>query len=476
MTHEQIKTATLGALPNEFGVYGCEPDATARWEGKSGRDYVEAKWLWLADGRACHTVNYQLGRNYAGASGPLSVSGALEPEDARASLLKDLESAVLRARKEGIPNLRNLEDWHQEFLSTPAFFKSPFAAESTTSTLVSITPESLARDSVGAGFKPAPAEDPAVIDAEFRQVVEVAGEMDAAARAVAERLGYQLPADSTNPDLICRDIAANMRRSVEAVLEIGKGLLVLKEACSHGGFVQRLESIGIEYRLAAYFMRAAQKFSNMKSTSHLLPKIDSQTKLFELLVLDDEQIEELAETGQTGELALDDVACMGVRELRKAIRELRTKAEAKDKVIEAKEKTITALQEREAASADEKPAPQKCATEDDPIPAAIADLDHSASIAVGQMVALHGAIQAFCETLGEEYPETRVMHISTALRRVFATLADVANRYDIGLVSQTGETLIDPPDIDAAEMESMKAALAEMKAEDGDDANIIDAE
>jgi hypothetical protein len=168
---------------------------------------------------------------------------------------------------------------------------------------------------------------------------------DMKARGMARQVGYQLPGDSTNPDLICRDIAANSRRTVEACLEMGKGLLVLKSMCDHGDFIERVEGIGIDINVAGRFMRAARKFSNSPSTANLLPKIGSQTKLLELLVLDDEKMEELAETGQTGELKLDDVACMGVRELRQAVRKLRTDVAAKDGAIKVKEQRISALEE-----------------------------------------------------------------------------------------------------------------------------------
>ena len=141
-------------------------------------------------------------------------------------------------------------------------------------------------------------------------------------RAVAQQLGYQLPVESADPDLIQRDIAANMRRSVEACLEVGRGLRVLKEACVHGNFMARLEVLGLEPRVAQRFMQSATKFSNASSTP-LLKAVGNQTKLFEMLVLDDEQIEELELTGETGELSLDDVATMSVKELRTALRKER---------------------------------------------------------------------------------------------------------------------------------------------------------
>ena len=169
-------------------------------------------------------------------------------------------------------------------------------------------------------------------------------QQDATVRAVAAQLGYQLPADCTDPDLIQRDIAANMRRSVEACLEVGRGLRVLKEACGHGNFMARLDVLGIETRVAQKFMAAAAKFSNATSTP-LLKAAGNQTKLFEMLVLDDEQVEELELTGQTGELHLDDIATMSVKELRKALREARETADARERIIGDKDAMINRLTE-----------------------------------------------------------------------------------------------------------------------------------
>lgn len=169
---------------------------------------------------------------------------------------------------------------------------------------------------------------------------------DAAVRAVAVQVGYQLPADCTDPDLIQRDISANMRRSVEACLEVGRGLTVLKAACEHGQFITRLDVLGIDHSVAKRFMQAATKFSN-GATSHLLKAAGSQSKLFELLVLDDDQVEELELTGQTGELKLDDVSSMTVKELRAKVRELKGELKATEEISAEKTQRIETLQ-REA--------------------------------------------------------------------------------------------------------------------------------
>lgn len=177
------------------------------------------------------------------------------------------------------------------------------------------------------------------------QLATLNQEQNALVRATAAKLGYQLPGDATDPDLIQRDIAANMRRSVEACLEVGRGLMVLKAACGqHGQFLSRLEVLGIERTVATRFMQAAIKFSNVATSQHLADTIGTQSKLFEMLVLDDEQVEELALTGQTGELRLDDVATMSVKELRAAVRNLRGDIEAKDQVLDTTQKKLTKLQ------------------------------------------------------------------------------------------------------------------------------------
>ena len=182
---------------------------------------------------------------------------------------------------------------------------------------------------------------PAMVDA-ANQLAVLDQERDSTVRAVATQLGYQLPADCTDPDLIQRDIAANMRRSVEACLEVGRGLRVLKEACEHGQFGARLDVLGIEPRVAQRFMASATKFSKAALTP-LLKAAGNQTKLFEMLVLDDEQIEELELTGQTGELKLDDIATMSVKELRGALREAREQAAAQTRLLSDKNAKIDEL-------------------------------------------------------------------------------------------------------------------------------------
>ena len=165
-------------------------------------------------------------------------------------------------------------------------------------------------------------------------------------RAVALQMGYQLPGDSVDADLIQRDIAANMRRSVEACLEVGRGLAALKASCEHGEFGKRLEVLGIEFRVSQRFMLAAARFANATLAPHLVKAIGTQSKLFELLVLNDEELEELAEGGEVRGLDADDIAGMTRNELRAALKESRESLEAKDRVLADKNAHIDRLEEQ----------------------------------------------------------------------------------------------------------------------------------
>jgi hypothetical protein len=174
----------------------------------------------------------------------------------------------------------------------------------------------------------------------------------AMARAIATQIGYELPGDSTDPDLIQRDISANMVRSVQACMEVGKGLILLKAVCGHGNFVARLDVLNIETRVAQRFMSCARRFSSSSSTA-LLRAANSKTKLFEMLLLDDEELEELQLTGTTGELSLDDVATMSVKELRHAVRDLRQDKEATDRLLGEKDEKLNALKRKPKLSPEE---------------------------------------------------------------------------------------------------------------------------
>ncbi|HBO4355069.1 TPA: hypothetical protein L4U31_002826 [Pseudomonas aeruginosa] len=288
------------------------------------------------------------------------------------------------------------------------------------------------------------------------QLATLATEQDVQVRAVAEQLGYQLPADSTNPDLIQRDIAANMRRSVEACLEVGRGLQVLKVACGHGQFLPRLDVLGIDVNVAGRFMKSAAKFASLGSNAALTKAIGNQSKLFEMLVLDDEEIQELELTGQTGELTLDDVATMSVKELRAALREAREQGKAKDRVMADKSSRISELETQLARKPLVTVQPM-----DEQLAERREELASKATAAEAAIAgALHPAVHLLMEK-GDESGQDQRPVIAGLLDQVERALLQIRAEYDIPattLASAQPSWMTDDSE------EAVRKALAEAQA------------
>lgn len=136
---------------------------------------------------------------------------------------------------------------------------------------------------------------------------------------LAGQLGYK---GSLGSDALMDGARAAKGRLGMAILEFGAYMLLLKECCEHGTFGQVLAELEMDERSARYYMAASRRLAK-RQTSAVLESLGFG-KIVELLPLNDEQIDELAESGATGELALDDVARMSVRELRAAVRKERS--------------------------------------------------------------------------------------------------------------------------------------------------------
>ncbi|MFA7238718.1 MAG: hypothetical protein WC091_01290 [Sulfuricellaceae bacterium] len=139
----------------------------------------------------------------------------------------------------------------------------------------------------------------------------------------AQELALQIGYDGTLTVAALEDgIRFYQNRTVEACLELGKRLVLLKEITPHGEFIGRMEVLGISDRMARKFMAAVLKFSNRNSSS-VLQSVGSQTKLLELVVLDDGEIEALENGDSARGLTLDAIEVMSVRELKAALRDSR---------------------------------------------------------------------------------------------------------------------------------------------------------
>lgn len=158
--------------------------------------------------------------------------------------------------------------------------------------------------------------------------------------ALAVQLNYQ---GSTDPAVLENSARDAIKRIGMAIFELGGYLLLMKEACAHGKFLPALERLGITADSAQRYMAMSRRFANTATSRHL-EKLGF-SKMTELLPLDDGQVEELTELGQTGELALDDVARMSVKELRAAVRKERAEAAKQKNQVERLTAVNTELHE-----------------------------------------------------------------------------------------------------------------------------------
>lgn len=156
---------------------------------------------------------------------------------------------------------------------------------------------------------------------------------------LARQLNYQ---GSTDPAVLENSARDAIRRIGAGIFELGGYLLLLKEACEHGKFLPTIERLGLGVDAAQRYMAVTKRFANTATSRHL--DALGMSRLVELLPLDDDQTLELAELGQTGELALDDVARMSVKELRAAVREVRAEREADRQLLDKKNARIDKLE------------------------------------------------------------------------------------------------------------------------------------
>jgi len=157
---------------------------------------------------------------------------------------------------------------------------------------------------------------------------------------VDKQYGDDLPYDRTRLESEARFY---MQESAAAMLEAGRRLIVLKEHEGHGQFTSSLERIGISSRAAQKMMQVAVKFSNAPTLAHL-----GKSKMLELMVEDDDDLEALADGGTVAGLKLDDIEKMSVRELKAELRKERERrkeeAEANERLLEKKDQKLNQLE------------------------------------------------------------------------------------------------------------------------------------
>lgn len=166
-------------------------------------------------------------------------------------------------------------------------------------------------------------------------VVDIAGKTT----ALAIQLGYE-------GDLTIGSLEDGIRlyqgRAIEDYFEMGKRLLLLKEQTPHGEFLNRLESLNFSDRTARQIMSATLKFSN-RNTSAVLKSAGNHSKLLELMILDDDALNVIDSGGSIGDVNLDSIESMSVRELKKALRDAKADNDAKDQLIAKKTEKLNEL-------------------------------------------------------------------------------------------------------------------------------------
>lgn len=170
-------------------------------------------------------------------------------------------------------------------------------------------------------------------------------ERNFAAKELAVQLGYD---GGLSADALEGEIRFWQRRTVEACLELGKRLLLLKEISRHGEFGELLEKLGFTKMSASRFMTAAARTSKSNNLVLLSSQVKNMSAFLELVTTDDEVLDDVKK--------IDGIECMSASELRKRIKDLQAESDAKDKVLDGKNKQIDKLQIIQTMSAADKSA------------------------------------------------------------------------------------------------------------------------
>lgn len=166
----------------------------------------------------------------------------------------------------------------------------------------------------GPDFVGATPADMAAQEAGARNALAV---IEAEAATLAQELGYQ---GALTVGTLEDEIRFYQRRTVEAILETGKRLLLLKQITGHGNssqigtnFDKRLELLGFSRSTAYRFMQAAAKTAKSAKLAVLQYEIKSASAFLELVTHDDDVLENLQD--------MDDIDRLSASQLRERLRQ-----------------------------------------------------------------------------------------------------------------------------------------------------------
>jgi len=122
-----------------------------------------------------------------------------------------------------------------------------------------------------------------------------------------------------SPDAI-KGLLISPNRTPTDVIDIGKRLFILKEVTPIGEWKSRIKHIGLSGVLAAKFMAAAFRFLSLGASSTLADTVGTQTKLLELLALDDNELKALDAGDTVRGLHRDKINALTVKDIRAMLR------------------------------------------------------------------------------------------------------------------------------------------------------------
>ena len=154
------------------------------------------------------------------------------------------------------------------------------------------------------------------------------------AQAMALQLGYE---GTLTVGALEDEIRFYQRRTVEACLELGKRLLLLKEITPHGEFESRIGLLGFAERTAQRFMLASAKTVKSANLALLSTQVKSVSAFLELVTQDDDALQKISE--------MDGIDCLSASELKAKLREANNEIDNQKKLNETKAERIQAQQD-----------------------------------------------------------------------------------------------------------------------------------
>ncbi|MGO1000860.1 DUF3102 domain-containing protein [Lysobacter sp. CA196] len=251
---------------------------------------------------------------------------------------------------------------------------------------------------------------------------------------IAEQFGDGMPYERGR---IVNETRFYIAQSCEAMLEVGKRLIQIKENEPHGEFVGIVEgSLGIEARVARRMMQAAVKYLGADvagAAKRSALSVLGKTKLYELMVLDDEELDALADGGTVAGLRQDEIDRMSSRELREALRKAKQERaedrETHGRLLAKKDERINQLDRKLAEAETAKQAPNRREAErQDAEAALLAKLQNSAMKLYGEIAPFAQDVADCLEGAPSDSSSTAV---TTTVQWLFQRINEVALAHTI---------------------------------------------